>query len=141
FDGSWRGWRCRYSATSAANTSVAAAEGSIGVRILGAEPVAESASRQRSRRHRRRTFHHEVVAVEEIGGVLGVRRQRLESLERTERCRRPFPAVSEQIVDAERACRLRVRTNRFWIPAMKVEVARDDLGKHIAPWIESLVPF
>src|ERR1700733_14510068 len=61
-----------------------AAELRVHVGIVAVEPVAEAASYEFDGGHRRRALHDVVLAVEEVGGILRVRRHRLEAGERTE---------------------------------------------------------
>src|SRR5262249_2888039 len=82
-----------------------------------------------------------MAAVKEIGGIAGIERQSLESGKRFKYCGSPFPAVSNQIGDAEGAVPIRVRIHWAWSPTGKVEVAVTGLRGHISPWIKAFVTF
>src|SRR5882672_3359747 len=95
----------------------------VDVRVPRAEPVAERRPQQLARGGGRRTLHDEVLAVEEIGRVLWIRRHRPESWKRRERRARPFPSIPDEILDAPRAGTGRMGARRLGIPAREVEHA------------------
>src|SRR5205085_6827328 len=90
------------------------------VGIVSAEPVAEARTYQFSRGCRRRAFDHVVLAVEELGRVLGIGRHRGEAGKRTEDGRRPFPPVADQIVHTPGTRRKRADGHR--LEAGKIEM-------------------
>ena len=82
-----------------------AAEFRVHVRVVWLKPIAKTAAQHARRGALRAALHHEMLAVEEIGGVATIERKRLESRKRRERRRSPFPAVAEKIVNAESGLR------------------------------------
>src|SRR5579872_894444 len=67
-------------------SEIDAAESGVHVLVMPLEPVAEAGAQHAGSRARRTAFHHEVFAVEEIGRVAAIKRERLESSERRELC-------------------------------------------------------
>ena len=115
-----------------------AAERRIDVRIPRPEPVAERRPQQLARRGRRRALHHEVLAVEEVGGVLRIRRHRAEAGKRRERACSSTPSRC-------RPDRRRPRRSRpaGWLPAgcgsqlEKSNTPCADVGRGVAPRIRA----
>lgn len=70
------------------------------IRVMGLIPIAKTFPQKLRRRRLRRPFEHEVLAVEEIGGVLRIRFKRDKSGKRRERRLGPLPAVADQLVHA-----------------------------------------
>src|SRR3954454_16481739 len=81
------------------------------IRIRRAKPVPKAASNQLRRSRRRRSLHHVVLAVEEVGRVLRIRRHRSEAGKAIEDRRRPLPAVASEIVNSPRADAARIRAD------------------------------
>src|SRR4029077_7927094 len=98
-------------------------EGGVDVRVVGLEPVAERAAQHRSVGARRAAFHHEMFAVEEIGGVPPVEGKRREAGKGTERCRGPLPSIAEQIVNAERAGARGMSIDGRGVPALRMKIS------------------
>ena len=103
----------------------------------GTEPVPEAAPDEPGRSRRRRTLHHEVIAVEKVHRVFRVGRHRLEAREPVEDSRGPFPAVADQVVDPPGAGTRRMRSDRHRIPLMEVEVAMHGIGRRLSPRVRS----
>src|SRR3989442_7272278 len=110
---------------SRANCSAAvlsdATEGRINIGIPCTKPIAERGPQQLARRGRRRTLHHEVLAVEEVGGVFRIRRHGAKPRKRPKRRARPLPAVPDEILDAPDARAPPMASRRVGIPAPQTE--------------------
>src|SRR4029434_3651514 len=79
------------------------------VGIVSLVPVPEAPAHQLRRGGPRGALEHEVLAVEDVGGIPGILRDpRLESLKSRERRVRPFPSVAHELVDAPRARAFRI---------------------------------
>ena len=85
-----------------------AAEGRVHVRIVAAKPIAEAAADELGRRGRRGAFQDEMLPIEEIGGVIRIRRHRLKSVETGEGSRRPLPSIADEVVHSPRAVAFRI---------------------------------
>src|ERR1700686_1072951 len=103
------------------------------VRIMRLEPVAERPAEHARCRARRTALHHEVLAIEEIRGIPGIERKWLESRERRKRRARPFPAIPDEIGDAEVADALRVRSRGNQVPTLEIKIAVPRRGRFRAP--------
>src|SRR5439155_1987751 len=114
-----------------------ATEGRIDVRVARAEPVPKRGTQQLARSRGRRPLHDEVLAVEEIGGILRIRRHRVEAGKRRERRTGPFPSVAHEILDAPGARSGWMRAGGPRIPRGKIEhaVLRSWLG--VAPRMQA----
>src|SRR2546422_8592946 len=112
---------------SRANCSAAvlsdATEGRINIWIPCTKPIAERGPQQLACRGRRRTLHHEVLAVEEVGGVFRIRRHGAKPRKRPKRRARPLPAVPDEILDAPVARAGGIAARGLGIPAGEVEDA------------------
>src|SRR5262249_49032003 len=75
-----------------------------------------------------------MLAAEEILGIAGVERKGLESHERAEARRRPFPTVPDQLRYPERAvaCGCGVDVDR--VPVIEVEIAAALVRRVVVPW-------
>src|SRR5690349_17517932 len=100
-----------------------ATEGRIDIGVARAEPVSERRPQKLARRGWRRAFHHEVLAVEEICGVLGIRRHGAEAWKGRKLSAGPLPAVADEILDAPRARSFRMTPRGLGIPAREIEDA------------------
>src|SRR5262252_2310091 len=78
-------------------------------------------------------------AIKEICGIAWIERHRGESRERGELRARPFPAVSDEVVNAERAGARRIRTHRRRIPGTKIKIAVALGWWLVAPGIKTLL--
>src|SRR5690348_2217491 len=65
-----------------------------------------------------------MLSIKEVGGIAGVKGKRLESGKGSESRRRPFPAIAEHAGNAEGTLGLPRRTDRHWVPALKIEISR-----------------
>ena len=99
------------------------------------EPVAERPPEHARGRARRTALHHEVLAIEEIRRVPGIKRKWMESRERRKRRARPFPTVPNDVGDAEVADALGVRSRGNRIPALKIKIAVPRGGRFRAPGV------
>src|SRR5262249_8991919 len=77
-----------------AHSALRQAESGIDVWIRRAEPVAECGPREARSGTRGSALQHVVFSIEEIGRVAGIKRERLESRERSERRGGPLPSVA-----------------------------------------------
>src|SRR5689334_394869 len=115
-----------------------AAESRVDVGIVGLEPVSKGAPQHASVGARRAALHDVMLAVEKISGVTLVERERLESGERLEWRRGPFPSVGEQPVQSEFAAAPRKRIDGRRIPSREVEVSVLGSGRIFTPGERSL---
>ena len=81
----------------------------------------------------RGALDHVVLAVEEVGGIFGIRRHRFESRKGSEDGRGPFPPVADQIVHAPGTGAARAGADRDRIPGREVEVPARGIGSRVAP--------
>src|SRR5262245_19976233 len=81
-----------------------------------------------------------MLLVEEVSGVLGIRRQRSKSRKRCERRARPLPPVADQILDPPRARAVGMAAGWLRIPAREVEDAAPICRIRVAPRITALGP-
>src|SRR5207245_765050 len=98
------------------------AERSVNERIIRSEPIAETAADELASGGRRCPLEHVVLAVEEIGRIVRVRRHRLKSREAGEDRRGPLPSVADEIVHSPGTRSGRVRADGHWIPIRECEV-------------------
>src|SRR5205807_3139382 len=84
---------------------------------------------------RRSAFQNEVFAVEEIGGVAAVERERFESGEGNEFGGSRLPAIAEHAVHSESALALRKRIRRHGTPAGEIKITKLFRGLFRAPWV------
>ena len=117
-----------------------ATEGCVDVRVMRLEPVAKRAAQHACGGARRSAFGYIVLAVEEIRGVAGIEGHGRESGERRKFGARPFPAVTNEIVDTKSACARGMRTDRGGIPGAKIEIAVTLGGRFFSPGIAALLP-
>src|SRR5437588_5114869 len=122
-----------------AETLPNAAECGVDVRIISPEPTSERAADEVRHRGRRRPLHHEVLAVEEVRRIDGIRRHWRETVEAAERRLRPLPAVADEVVYAPRARARRVRADRDRVPVREAEVAARRVRRLVAPRIPPLL--
>src|SRR5690348_1147777 len=97
------------------------------------EPVAKRSPQHARRRPRRPAFHHEMLAVEKIRRVAGIKWKRLESGKRFERRRGPFPSVAKQILGAKSASSARMCADGCRVPVMKIEIPSLSVRRFITP--------
>src|SRR5579864_6218183 len=105
-------------------SEIDAAKSGIHVLVMPLEPVAEAGAQHAASRTRRAAFHDEVLAIEEIGRVAAIKRERLESAERRELCRRPLPSVTHHTFHSKRALTLRIGINGRRIPSLKIKISK-----------------
>src|SRR5918993_4283067 len=74
-----------------------------------------------------------MTVIEEVGGVLRVRRQRLEPGERTECRRRPLPSIAHEIVNTECTHAVRMASHGLRGPSLEIEVAWRRRPERVAP--------
>src|ERR1700674_71578 len=74
-----------------------------------------------------------MFAVEEVGGVAGIKRKPLEAGKRLEPARCPLPTVAQQISDAESALALGERTDWSWVPVLEIEITLARVRSRSAP--------
>src|SRR5262245_12251563 len=77
-----------------------AAERGIDVGIPWTEPVAKRRAKQLMSGDGRRALHHEMLPIEKISRVFGIRRHGLKPWKRLERGGGPLPAVADKILHA-----------------------------------------
>src|SRR4029077_7608376 len=87
------------------------------------EPVPERPPQHARGRARRTTLHHEVLPIEEIRRISGIKRKWLEPGKRSERRARPFPTIPDEIGNAEVAVTPWVRSCRNRVPALEIKIA------------------
>src|SRR5919108_3163339 len=80
-----------------------------------------------------------MLAIEEVCGIARIKGHRHESREGSELGARPFPAVSDEIIDAESASASRVRAHGRRIPGAKIKIAVAFGWRFVAPGIEALL--
>src|SRR5215468_9848054 len=102
------------------------------------EPVTEGTAQHAGGCARRAALHDVVLAVKEIRGIARIKRHSGESGERAKNGARPFPAVADKIVNAERAGAIGMRTDGNGIPICEIKVAVFVAGRDIAPGVLSL---
>src|SRR5487761_2556572 len=100
-----------------------AAKGSVHVRVMRLEPVPERPSQHACGCARGTTLHHEVLPIEEIRGITGIKRKWLKPGKGRERRARPFPSISHQIGNAEVAVPLGIRSSGNRVPALEIKIA------------------
>src|SRR5579883_2360029 len=98
-------------------------ESGVDVLIVRLEPVTEGAAQHAAGGARRASLENVVAAVEEVGGIAGIRRMRSEAVKRRERTPRPFPPVGQQSLDAEGAAARREGMHGSRIPPREVEIS------------------
>src|SRR5919109_1095646 len=80
-----------------------------------------------------------MLAIEEVCGIARIKGHRHESREGSELRARPFPAVSDEIIDAESASAGRVRAHGRGIPGAKIKIAVALGGCLVAPGVSPLL--
>src|SRR5690242_4466811 len=79
-----------------------------------------------------------MLAVEEVCGIAWIKGHRRESRKRRELRARPFPAVSNKVLNTKRAGASRVGANRRRIPGTKIEITVALRWRLAAPGIKAL---
>src|SRR5258708_8030194 len=87
------------------------------------EPVAERPSQHACGRARRTALQDEVLAIEEICGIPGIKRKWLEPQEGRKQRAGPFPTIPHEIRDAEVAVALRIRSHWNRVPTLEIKIA------------------
>src|SRR5215471_12575750 len=113
--------------------SIDATKPCIRVLVVRLKPVAERRTQHAGRRTRRSALHHEMLSIEEIGGVSAVKRKRLESGVWPEYGGGPFPSVPEHSFDAE--CTATLRMGVYWsrIPTLEVKISPLRIRNFVPP--------
>src|SRR5579859_693534 len=112
----------------------------VDVRIMWLKPVPEGSPQHACSRSRRPALHHEVLPIEEIRRIAGIKRHRRESRKWRERRSGPFPAVAYQVANPEVARSFRICSRRCRIPLMKIKIAVPRAGDLFSPWIAPFAP-
>src|ERR1700722_18542452 len=87
------------------------------------EPVAKTRPQHASSGARRTALEHVMLVVVEVGRVPFIEWKRLETGQRAELRRRPFPAVAELTDDSRRAAIVQMRLDGRRLPSAEIEVA------------------
>src|SRR5690242_4437654 len=103
------------------------------------EPIAERTAQHARGGARRCAFCNVMPAIEEVCGIARIEGHRGESWERRELGARPLPAISDEIVDAKRACARGMGADRGRIPGVKIEISVTLGWRLVAPGIVALL--
>src|SRR5262245_32816439 len=109
----------------------------VDVRIVGLEPVSKRPPEHASGGSGGSAFHDVMLPVEEVGRITWIEGKRREAVERGELRRRPLPAISDQVCDAERAVPGWIGAHRSGVPPSEIEIAMDRLGRGVTPRIRA----
>src|SRR6202040_2645759 len=112
-----------------------AAKSGVGKLVVRLKPVAECAPQHAGRGARRSAFQDKVFAIEKIGGVTAVERERLESGERSELGGSPLPTIAQHAVNTEGAAAFRKRIHRRGTPAGEIKIAACGIWSLFSPGI------
>src|SRR5256885_12708892 len=87
------------------------------------EPISERPAKHASRRARRATLHHVMLAVKEICGIARIESHGGESWKWSKLRSRPLPAIPHKIVHAKSAHSRGMRAHRRRIPRLEIEIS------------------
>src|SRR5580765_1927576 len=100
-----------------------ATERCVPIRVVRLKPITERPPQHARRCAGRTAFHHIVLAIEEIRRISGIKGHRRETGKRFEFGARPFPAVTDQVMDSISACAARIGTYRAGIPMREIKIS------------------
>src|SRR5260370_1690734 len=102
------------------------------------EPVWERPPQHASGGARRAALHYEVLAVEEICGVIRIEGHGREPRKRRELRPGPLPPVPHKIMNPKRARARGMRADRRGIPRFEIEISPGSAWRFLAPRITAL---
>src|SRR5690242_549255 len=103
------------------------------------EPVAERTAQHARGGAGRAALRYIMPAIKEICGIARIKGHGHESRKRRELRARPLPAVSDEVVKAERAGACGMRADGRRIPGVKIKIAVALAGRLVAPGMEALL--
>src|SRR5437667_11454091 len=133
-------WCVRGEGTASTSLIVAsrAAKRGVHIRIAAAEPVAEGRPQKLARGRGRGALDDEVLTVEEVGRVLGIRCHGAESWKRRECRARPLPSIADHVLGTPGARTCRMAAGGLRIPTRELEHAVRGNRLGISPWMPAL---